>query len=580
MHKRVLRLPKQEQIEQSIRSFSPAEKALFGFFAVLLIVSALLMLYNINRYILTEVPASGGSYVEGIIGSPRFINPLLATSDADRDLTALVYSGLLKAIPEGYLVPDLAQSYSISSDGLTYDFILRENIFFHDGTPITADDIIFTIEKARDSAIKSPKRASWDGVSAQKINGEEVRFTLKQPYAPFLENATIGILPYHLWKDVDAEQFPFSKFNIEPIGSGPYKLENLKRNSSGTPTNYELVPFSSYSLGKPYIKSIKIVFYPSEDALIKGYKSGYIESINSISSDKLKEVVKKESRIERSPLPRIFAVFFNQNQAPIFANTEVRRALNAAIDKKKIVDEVLSGYGTDISGPLPPGILKQKRIIAASDENKSGNAEERSATLILQDDGWEWNIDEVVWEKKVNKETQRLQFSLATSNITELKKAAEIIVSEWKKIGIKVDLNIFEVGDLNQNIIRPRKYDAILFGEIIGRGLDLFAFWHSSQRNDPGLNIAMYANINADALLKKAREELDKEERNQKYMEFEKEVKADISAIFLYSPDFIYIVPERIKALEVGIVTTPGERFSNVHEWYIETDKVWDFFSN
>ena len=161
----------------------------------------------------------------------------------------------------------------------------------------------------------------------------------------------------------------------------------------------------------------------------------------------------------------------------------------------------------------------------------------------------------------------------------ELKAAAGIIAEEWRSIGADVDLKIFETGDLNQNVIRPRKYDALFFGEIVGRELDLFAFWHSSQRNDPGLNIALYANITVDKLLEDARTTADYSERLIKYEEFEQEIAEDIPAIFVYSPDFIYIIPKNIKGLELGSVTTPSERFLNIHEWYIETDSVWSFFA-
>jgi peptide/nickel transport system substrate-binding protein len=580
IHKKVFSIPKEELVNRSIQSFSPSEKAVFIFLIAVLIGSAFFILSRINQSLLIEVPREGGTVTEGVIGSPRFINPLLAASDADRDLTALVYSGLLKPTPEGGLIEDLAESYRISQDGLVYDFILKNGISFHDGKPVTADDIIFTIERAQDSSLKSPKRASWDGVSAQRVSEREIRFILKVPYAPFLENTALGILPKHIWKNADAEQFPFSNFNIEPIGSGPYKVRSISRNSSGVPSVYELAPFNKYALGKPYIKKIRMVFYPSEEALLKGYAGKTVRNINSVSYGKLKDLSNKNTRIERSVLPRIFAVFFNQNQAPIFSNKEVRRALDAAIDKKKIVEEVLGGYGTKIESPIPPGILKtQKGDLTANGEGEAG-ADKKSPREILESDGWEWNAEEEVWKKKTKTEEQRLDFSIATSNTPELKLAAEIIAGAWREIGIRVDLKIFDVGDLNQNVIRPRKFDSLLFGEIIGRELDLFAFWHSSQRNDPGLNIALYANITADKLLEEARGTRGRENREEKYREFEKEILSDIPAVFLYSPDFIYIVANDIEGLKIGLVTTPGERFINVHKWYIETDKVWGFFQN
>ena len=182
-------------------------------------------------------------------------------------------------------------------------------------------------------------------------------------------------------------------------------------------------------------------------------------------------------------------------------------------------------------------------------------------------------------KKEKQKETIRLAFSLSTSDVPELKSVAERLKADWEKIGVSVELKVFESGDLNQNVIRPRKYDAILFGEIVGRDSDLFAFWHSSQRNDPGLNIAMYTNSVADKLLEDMRRATDPEKRRTAYEKFSVEIAKDIPAVFLYAPEFVYILPEKIKGSAIGTITVPAERFLNIHEWYIDTDLVWKIFA-
>jgi len=201
------------------------------------------------------------------------------------------------------------------------------------------------------------------------------------------------------------------------------------------------------------------------------------------------------------------------------------------------------------------------------------------AKSILLDDGWEIDEETGVLTREKKDETQRLTFSILTSSTPELKAVAQMVTEAWKNIGVEADAKFFETSDLNQNVIRPRRYDALLFGEIVGRELDLFSFWHSSQRNDPGLNIALYANITADDILARARENANRTERENLYREFEKEIENDIPAIFLYSPLFIYIVPEKINGIELGPVTTTGERFLNIHKWYVETEYVWPFFT-
>ncbi|MEK7150056.1 MAG: ABC transporter substrate-binding protein [Patescibacteria group bacterium] len=571
------RIPKSERLLKVINSFSIAEKAIFYLVVVIFITSSVILLWKVNQHFLVEFPARGGELKEGIVGSPRFINPILATNDADRDMTALIYSGLMKSSPEGKLVPDLAESYTVSKDGLIYSFKLKDNVYFHDGRKVTADDVEFTINKTQDSALKSPKRANWDGIKVNKKNDREIEFILKQPYSPFLENTTLGILPKHIWTNFDNDQFSFSLFNIEPIGSGPYKIKTVKKNSYGIPTYYTLTSFNKYALGEPYIKNLIINFYQNEKSLTEDFQGGNIESMNTVSSQNAETLKnEKDLQIVRAPLSRIFGVFFNQNQSPVLMNKEVREALNAAVDKDGIVNEVLNGYGIKINSPMPPELAAN----STEPEEQKENADEKikKASSLLEKGGWKMNAKDKVLEKKTKISTEQLRFAISTANTPELKKVAELIKETWEKLGAKVEVKIFEPGDLNQNI-RARKYDALLFGEIIGRDLDLFAFWHSSQRKDPGLNIALYANSKADKLLEDARKIENKSDRMEKYKQFEAEIEKDTPVVFLYSPDFIYIIPAKVRGYSIGQIITPAERFLNVNDWYVNTGKVWKIFA-
>ncbi|VAW25608.1 hypothetical protein MNBD_BACTEROID04-834, partial [hydrothermal vent metagenome] len=376
---------------------------------------------------------------------------------------------------------------------------------------------------------------------------------------------------------IDSEQFGFSKYNVEPVGSGPYKIANLKKDNAGIPKYYDFVPFKKFTLDGPYITNIRMRFYSNTDALLKAFEDGEVESINSISPKIAENLNIQGYRVERTPLPRVFGVFFNQNQAKIFTNKIVRQALNKAVDKKKIVNDVLYGYATVINSPVPPGTLGYKGP-AKEAEFISSKERVAYAKKLLEDDGWKFDEEKKVMIKKTKKETSELSFSISTSEIPELKEVANALKEEWEKIGARVEVKIFEIGSLNQNVIRPRKYDILLFGEIIGRGSDLFAFWHSSQRLDPGLNIALYANITVDKLLEDARKITDIDKRVAKYEAFQNEIASDMPAIFLYSPDFIYVLPKKIKGVELSNATTPSERFLNVANWYIETNRVWKIF--
>jgi len=561
-------LPAKEELLLVFKSFSKKERWMFFVLGGLFFISTLFALSALNSLASVRLPAYGGELIEGIVGTPRFVNPVLALSDADRDISSLVYAGLLKKTPDGEIVPELAERYEISDDGLTYTFTLRDDLYFHDGVPLTADDVEFTVTKVKDPLVKSPRRAAWEGISVEKLDERTIKFTLRQKYFLFLETATLGILPYHIWKDLTPEQFSFSDFNTQGIGAGPYRIENVHKNSSGIPDFYELRSFDRYPLGEPYITRLIVRFYPNQQELITAFDNGIVQNANSIDAKQTSALKKSGYRVEQTSLPRIFGVFFNQNQNQLFAEKAVRRALTEAVDKEYIIESVLFGYGTAIAGPVP-GLSEETVRIASTTRAEN-------ARTILENAGWTWNEDERVMEKKVRgKPSTKLSFSLSTGDVEELKETARLLKEDFERMGAQVELKVFDVGDLNQNVIRPRKYDALFFGEIVGFDSDPLPFWHSSQRNDPGLNIALYTNSKADKILEELRGTLDSVARLAKYRAFEEEIVNDVPAIFVYSPDFTYLVTDKLQGLSLRNVTVPSDRFLGVKDWYLVTDQVW-----
>jgi peptide/nickel transport system substrate-binding protein len=566
-----LRLPLLDKAQHTLDSFTASGRALFLFFAALCAASTIGLVYVLNASLLVAAPARGGSLTEGLLGSPRFINPVLALSDADRDLTALAYSGLLRATPDGGYEPDLASGYTVSDDGRVYTFTMRDGATFHDGTPVTAEDVAYTVQKIQDPALKSPLRANWDGVIAEAPDARTVRFTLKAPYAPFIKNLTLGILPHALWGGASDEEFSFSELNSSPVGSGPYRVEKVTRTASGIPSSYQLKPFAGYALGQPYL-SLTLRFYQNEDDLVQALKKGDIDAASGLSPEKLAGL--KGADIATAPINRVFGVFFNQNQSELLRQKPVREALDAAIDREDLVQKVLGGYGTPLSGPVPPSALPQL-------EGSSTPKGLEAAREMLAQDGWEMGENGVLMKEGSGPgaEAQALSFDLATANVPELRAAAQYLHDEWSKLGVQANVKVFEAGDLSQNVIRPRHYDALLFGEVIGRELDLFAFWHSSQRNDPGLNVAGYANADADRALEELRQTSEPARRAALYREFSDELAADVPAVFLYAPDFVYSIPNDIQGLDLGLIETPSDRFSSVTQWHREVDYVWPWFA-
>ncbi|OGG69325.1 hypothetical protein A3F27_01530 [Candidatus Kaiserbacteria bacterium RIFCSPHIGHO2_12_FULL_53_13] len=563
-------------LENLLRTFRPGERLVLYCLTVALAASTLALLVGVNSAVSVIVPAAGGSLTEGIVGPPRFINPILAISQADEDLTQLVYSGLTRALPDGSVVPSMASNYEISKDGTTYTFTIRPDATFHDGTPVKASDVLFTVQAAQNPDIKSPRRADWEGVTVSSPDEQTVIFKLPHAYAPFLENTTLGILPKHLWSSVSSEEFPFNPLNTHPVGSGPYRVSSFKTDGTGAAESFTLTAFKQFPPRAPHLQKITFLFYPNEKALIKAMNAGEVDSMTNISPAGLASLKRTDSVIMHVPLPRVFGVFFNQGHSPALRDASVRAALSAAVDKNTLVEEILKGYGAVLNGPIPPGVLlNQSSAPNSSTANVAKDAYSEKARGILSRGGWIFDEKAKVWKK--NKQT--LSIALATADAPELSATANAIAEFWRASGVVVDVHIYPISEFNTNVIRPRSYDAVFFGEVVGRTLDLFAFWHSSQRNDPGLNLAMYANAKADSLLAQARATTDRRAREKLYGTFAAAVDKDQPAIFLYSPEFIYVVPKALEGIKLGALITPSERFLNVADWYTETEHVWDFFT-
>jgi peptide/nickel transport system substrate-binding protein len=540
----------------------------YSIFVFLLIILASLIAIPVTSYFhYTEAqPDFGGSFIEGILGKPHLINPLLSqTNDADRDLTSLIYSGLLKYNEKGQLVPDLAKSYEISEDGLSYTVFLRENLVWHDGTPVTADDILFTIQTAKNPDYGSLQRVNWQGVDVELINNHAVMFRLKNKYAQFLNNLTVGILPRHLWQDVKPINFTLYELNLRPIGSGPYKFERLKKDKLGNVESYILKAHEEYHEGRPYIDTITIKFFDSEDTLIEAYNKNEIESIGFVSAKNIGRLkFKKRLDIQQLKLPRYFAMFFNQSNSEILSDKNIRLVLNHAIDKNELVSKILDGNGVTVNSPMIINVLGQ------NDDVKTYEHDRELAENILTESGW----DEQDKDGVLLKGEARLSLSITTSTWPELVEVATIIKEQLSPIGIDVTIETLPISQL-QRTIKDRSYEILLFGEILNVDPDPFSLWHSSQKHDPGLNLALYDNKTADTLLEEARQTLNLAERMKKYDDFQQLVIEDIPVVFLYSPFYVYAQTKKINGFNTEIISMPSDRFVNIVNWYIKTKRVF-----
>lgn len=535
-----------------------------------ILISVITLIFGVYVNKTDSVPELGGEYSEGVLGQPRFINPVLAqTNDADRDLVQFIYSSLFKYDGQGNLIPDLVKEYNIGEDNVTYNITLKKDVLWHDNELLTVNDVIFTIKTIQDPEYKSPLRSIWQGIQIEKIDEFTIQFKLNNVYVNFLHNLTISIMPRHLWAGISASNFPLAQYNLKPIGSGPYKFKEFNKNEDGNIESMKFVYNENYYLTEgPFIKKLNIFFYRNQDSLIKAYQKRQIDGLSFLSPQNELEV-RNSINIHNINLPIYYSVFFNQTKSKPLADRNVRLALSYATNKEEIIEKVLNGKGEQVNSPLLsnwPNYTSEIDIYDFALEH---------AQNILEENGWKDTDEDGIRQKTINDEDTKLEINLVASDWPEFEQTAEILKEQWGKIGAQVNLEIIESIDIQQEYLRPRNYQALLFGEVLGADPDPFAFWHSTQKKDPGLNVAFYENKEVDKLLEDARQTIEQEKRTEKYAEFQKILIEDVPAVFLYSPTYLYPVNKKIKGIEIEKLAQPSFRFSQIENWHINTKRVW-----
>ncbi len=523
-----------------------------------------------------EVPSFGGGYIEGMVGQPRFINPILAQkNDIDSDLSSIVYSSLLKLNSEGKLVNDLAESYEIGEDNLTYTFHIKKGVKWHskkdsgdEKKELTVDDIIYTIQTIQNPEFNSSLRANWTGIGTKKIDDYTIQFILRNSYAPFLNNLTFGILPKHLWSKIKTNNFTLAEYNFRPVGSGPYIFKQLAKDTEGKIISFELEVNNDYYGQKPFIKKLIFLFFQNEDDLIQAFNRKGINGINYLSPENMEKIIDLEdSNIQRLKIPRYFAIFFNQTKNKALSDEEVRLALSYAVDKNRLIQEILYGEGSSSNSPIPSQLLGYNPNIKIYDY-----AQEH-AKNILDTAGWIDTDEDGIREK----EDVKIEFTLVIPNQNELRETGKLIQQMWKEIGVAVEIKEVptETNELSDSYIKPREYEAVLVAQILNYDPDPFAFWHSSQKKETGLNLSLYDNPEIDKILEEARQEINSEARAEKYMKFQELLIEDVPAIFLYSPNYLYVQSQSIQGTNFNTIVIPSDRFNEIENWYMKTKRVW-----
>ena len=663
-----MKFPKLSQWKQLFKILKGAERIFFLVLVALVFLSGAYLVAYLYTNNTKSAPAYGGTYTEGIVGQPRFINPIYGeTNDIDRTLIDLIYSGLMTYDKDGKIVNDLIKSYQISDNGRMYTFQLKDNLYWQDGLPLTSDDVVYTIKTIQNSDYKSPLRANWLDVNVQKISDKSFTLSLNSPYNSFLENCTIKIIPSHVWKNVLPENFALSSYNLQPIGSGPYTLSDIQQTNNSFIKSLDLTANHKYYGRLPYISEIYFEFFDNKDDLISAANKKTIDGFSVSDIDDNEALAEKQIRqgwttnekfdVYSFPLPRYFAVFFNTQNSKILSDGNITQGLNYAINKQELSQKISDAFKEKISivnSPILPDYFGYSAPTVVYDYNtdtanklldKSGYKDngqgqrvkindkkpafqfksylsigskgnevvELQGCLARLDNSFKTLLEEetngkfgkgtedavTAFQKKylpdtpstgevgpgTRKELNKLclapqnnslplQFTLTTINQPQLVQTANLLKDYWQKVGVTVDIKAVELSEL-KDIIKNRDYDALLYGQAMGSLPDLYPFWHSTQINDPGLNLSEYQNKKVDQLLKDAREAVDDQTKAQKYESLQDIILSDAPALFLYNPDYLYWVSEKIKGIDTTKIVDPAKRFENISNWYIQTRRVW-----
>ncbi|MEK7493525.1 MAG: ABC transporter substrate-binding protein [Patescibacteria group bacterium] len=517
------------------------------------------------------IPARGGTYSEALVGEPQFINPLLlGINDTDKDIAALVYSGLMKYDTNGNIVPDLAERYEISQDGKEYTFSLRRNAEWHDGGTVTADDVVFTFSAILDPDYGSPQRASLQSIKVEKVDDYTVKLILPYPYSQFLERLTIGIVPKHTWENISPQNINLAEANLMPIGSGPYRFEKFIKDKYGHIVSFSLTAHPRYHNGAPLVTAFDFFFYSTSDEALKAYQRKDVMAIGGMPPRQKSELERRGMNIYTMDVPKYFAVFFNQSRSKALADKNVRIALSTATDKTTIAQGILNDISAIIDSPILPW------LVGYNPDVKKYAYDADAARATLENAGWKDANNDGVREKTIgkDKEATLLEITLVTSDLPDLIQTGEMLKRQWEAVGAKVNLETYTIDELKQQVIKQRRYEALLFGEALSHAPDPYLFWHSSQKRDPGLNLALYDNKSTDAMLETIRASLNEDERIGSLKKFQETLAEEIPALFLYSPRYLYAVSNDVKNITVVHISAPSRRFTAIEKWYIKTTRV------
>ncbi|MDD2922893.1 MAG: peptide ABC transporter substrate-binding protein [Anaerolineales bacterium] len=541
--------------------------------AVTIVIVALLLLSQTQPINIPKLPvaAQGGIYTEALVGSLGRLNPMLDWNNpADRDINRLIFSGLIRFDSRGLPQPDLAESWGTSSDGTQYNFSIRPRAVWHDGEPVTTDDVLFTIEMIKSGGSLFPQdiKDLWSQVEVKKLDDKTFQIKLPEPFAPFLDYVTFGVLPKHLLENVPADQLSNAEFNLHPIGSGPYKFESIKA-SGGRITGVTLTVNENYYLPQAYIDQIVFRFYPNSAAALDAYQQGEVLGVSQLTNDILQQALMQPTlSVYSSRLPQLGLVFLNLNDPNIvfFQSAKVRQALLLGINRNVIVSRIMQGQAIVADGPILTGSW------AYYDQIKHFDYDPDAAMALLKDEGY---VIPAGGGDVRALDGQFLEFTLVHPDDELHTKIAQAIQTNWALIGVKANLQTVPYDSLVNDFLSTRNYQAALADLNTARtpDPDPYLFWHQSEATG-GQNYSQWDNRTASEFLETARTTADFDSRARLYRNFQVVFAKELPSLPLYYPVYSFGVSAQVQGVQVAPMYDASDRLALISEWYLVTRRT------
>lgn len=518
-----------------------------------------------------QQPEQGGVYSEALVGSLGRLNPLLDWNNtADRDVDRLLFSGLVRFDERGMPHADLADSWGVSQDGTIYNFTIRTNAVWHDGTPVTSDDVIFTIEMMKSAGSLYPQdiKDLWGRVEVTRLNEKNLKFTLPEPYVPFLDYLTFGVVPKHLLESIPPDQMASAEFNIKPVGTGPYKFDQLIV-ENGQIRGVVLTLSTNYYGTPAFIEQVVFRYYPTSAAAFEAYRQGEVSAVGQVSLDVLNAALEEPNlALYSSRLPQMGFVLFNLTnpELPFLQDAAVRRALMLGLNRPNIINTVLRGQAFTADSPILPGSW------AYFDGIEKFAYDPDAAIALLKSEGY---VIPAGGGDVRAKDGVPLAFTMVHPDDAVHTQIAQAIQTQWGRIGVRVELQPQPYDQLVLTTLASRAFQSALVDLNLSRtpDPDPYPFWHQAEAVG-GQNYSGWDNRAASEYLEQARVTADYSLRAKLYRNFQVVFARELPALPLYVPVYSYGVDAQVQGVQIGPLYEPSDRLNTFTRWYLITRRA------